>query len=101
MDGYINEETAMQVAEEAKKEKIPFVSQLVNSKTLDAKTIANAASQEFGVPVMDIGVLEMEGAPIQLVDEKLIIQHHALPIFKRGKRLFPHNTAHLSVGLRK
>ena len=88
VDGYINEETAVKVAEDPKKEKIPFVTQLVKSKALDAKTIANAASQEFGVPVMDIGVLEMEGAPIQLVDEKLITQHHALPIFKRGKRLY-------------
>jgi len=88
VDGYINEETAVKVAEDAKKEKIPFVTQLVKSKALDAKTIANAASQEFGVPVMDIGVLDMEGAPIQLVDEKLITQHHALPIFKRGKRLY-------------
>jgi len=88
VDGYINEETAMKIADEAKKEKIPFVSQLVKSKTLDAKTIANAASQEFGVPVLDISVLDLEGAPIQLVDEKLITQHHALPIFKRGKRLY-------------
>ena len=88
VDGYIDEETAVKVAEDAKKEQIPFVSQLVKSKALDAKTIANAASQEFGVPVLDIGVLEMEGAPVSLVDEKLITQHHALPIFKRGKRLY-------------
>jgi type IV pilus assembly protein PilB len=88
VDGYINEETAIKVAEEAKKEKVPFVTQLVKSKALDAKTIANAAAQEFGVPVLDISVLDMEGAPIQLVDEKLITQHHALPIFKRGKRLY-------------
>jgi type IV pilus assembly protein PilB len=88
VDGYITEETAIQVAEEAKKEKIPFVSQLVRSKALDAKTIANAASQEFGVPVLDIGVLDLELAPVSLVDEKLITQHHALPIFKRGKRLY-------------
>ena len=88
VDGYITEETAIKVAEEAKKEKIPFVSQLVKSKALDAKTIANAASQEFGVPVLDIGVLDLELAPVSLVDEKLITQHHALPIFKRGKRLY-------------
>ena len=88
VDGYITEETAIKVAEEAKSEKIPFVSQLVKSKALDAKTIANAASQEFGVPVMDISVLDIELAPVSLVDEKLINQHHALPIFKRGKKLF-------------
>jgi type IV pilus assembly protein PilB len=88
VDGYIDEETAMKIADEAKKEKIPFVSQLVKSKTLDSKTIANAAAQEFGVPVLDISVLDIESSPVELVDEKLITQHHALPIFKRGKRLY-------------
>lgn len=88
VDGFIDEDTALKVTEDAQKAKVPFVTQLVTSKTLDATTIANAASQEFGVPVMDISVLDIENAPVQLVDEKLINQHHALPIFKRGKRLY-------------
>jgi len=88
VDGFITEDVAMEVTEAAQKEKVPFVTQLVKSGSLDAKTIVNAASQEFGVPSMDIGVLDLENAPIQLVDEKLIRQHHALPVFKRGKKLY-------------
>ena len=84
VDGLITEEVAMQVTDEARKGKVAFVTQLVKSGALDAKTIANAASQEFGVPAMDIAVLDLENAPISLVDDKLILQHHALPIFKRG-----------------
>lgn len=88
VDGFITEETAQKVAEEAQKEKLPFVTRLVKSETLDAITIANAASKEFGVPVMDVSALDLEDVPVDLVDEKLIIRHHALPIFKRGKRLY-------------
>jgi len=32
--------------------------------------------------------MELENLPTSLVDEKLIRQHHALPLFKRGNRLF-------------
>lgn len=88
VDGFITEEVAMEVTEAAQKEKVPFVTQLVKSGSLDARTIVNAASQEFGVPAMDISALDLEDAPIQLVEEKLITKHHALPIFKRGKRLY-------------
>ena len=87
MDGLIDEATVHQINEAAQKEKVPFVTHLVKSKTLDAITIASAASREFGIPVLDIDAFDMEHAPIQLVDEKLITQHHALPLFKRGKRL--------------
>ena len=88
VDGFITEETAQRVTKEAQKEKLPFITRLVKSETLDAKTIASAASHEFGVPVMDIDALDLEDIPSQLVDEKLIIRHHALPVFKRGKRLY-------------
>jgi type IV pilus assembly protein PilB len=32
--------------------------------------------------------MDMESAPVKLVSEKLIHQHNALPLFKRGNRLF-------------
>lgn len=88
VDGLLDEATAIRITEEARNEKVPFVTQLVKSETLDAKTIANVASQEFGVPIMDISVLDLTEAPIQLVDQKLIQTHHALPLFKRGKKLY-------------
>jgi type IV pilus assembly protein PilB len=32
--------------------------------------------------------MDLDAAPVSLVDEKLIRQHHTLPLFKRGNRLF-------------
>ena len=87
-DGSLSEADASVAHEQALKNKIPFVTHLVQKKILDSLTIANAASQEFGVPLFDISTMDMEVADTKLVDEKLVRQHHALPLFKRGNRLY-------------
>ena len=87
-DGLLDENAARNATDQAKKKRIPFVTYLVEHQILASKEIAAAASNEFGVPLFDIASMELEQAPINLVEEKLIRQHHALPLFKRGKRLF-------------
>ncbi len=68
--------------------KVSFVTRLVESKKLDSLTIAKVASEELGIPLLDISAFDSETFPIKLVDAKLIRRHRALPIFKRGNRLF-------------
>ncbi|MDT8404338.1 type IV-A pilus assembly ATPase PilB [Sulfuriflexus sp.] len=87
-DGLLAEADAAAAHDAALKNKIPFVTHLVTNKILDSLNIANAASQEFGVPLFDISTMDMEAAATALVDEKLVRQHHALPLFKRGNRLY-------------
>jgi len=88
IDGLLDEEQAAKAQEKALKKREPFVSYLVENKLLDGSTIASAACQEFGVPLFDLSAMELENAPVSLVEERLIRQHHALPLFKRGNRLF-------------
>ncbi|AGS40577.1 type IV-A pilus assembly ATPase PilB [Cycloclasticus zancles] len=88
LDGLITEDVALKYSEEAFKKKRPFVSYLVDQKVIDSQTIALSASEEFGVPLFDITALSKEVIPKGVVDEKLIRKHHALPIFKRGNKLF-------------
>ncbi|KAB7623135.1 type IV-A pilus assembly ATPase PilB [Alkalilimnicola sp. S0819] len=87
-DGLLDEETARRAAEEAKKARTPLVAHLVEKKLVAAKAIAEAGSQEFGVPVMDLDAMEPDVAAVKLVKEKLVRHHRALPLLKRGKRLF-------------
>ncbi|MCW8889468.1 MAG: type IV-A pilus assembly ATPase PilB [Sedimenticola sp.] len=87
-DQLLSEETAENSISEALKKRQQFVSYLVESKILDSASIALSASQEFGVPLFELEALDISNAPIGLVDEKLIRNHHALPIFRRGNRLF-------------
>jgi type IV pilus assembly protein PilB len=88
MDGLLAEELAAETQQKALKSREPFVSYLVQHKILDSLAIASSACQEFGTPLFDLAAMELDAAPISLVDEKLIRQHHTLPLFKRGNRLF-------------
>jgi type IV pilus assembly protein PilB len=87
-DGLLTDENAIKAAEEAQKEKIPFVSYVVGKGLIGSLDLAMAASQEFGVPVLDLNAIELDEDITKLVDEKLIRAHHTLPLFKRGNRLF-------------
>ena len=86
--GLLTEESAATAVQEAQKNKQPFVSYLVKNKFVDSRTVAGLASAEFGVPLLDLDAIDLSVIPIRLVSEKLIRQHHALPLFKRGNRLF-------------
>ncbi|MDH5660883.1 MAG: type IV-A pilus assembly ATPase PilB [Gammaproteobacteria bacterium] len=87
-DGVIDQAKALSAQEGATKKKMPFVGYLVENKLADAKKIAQSASEEFGVPLVDIDVIDIEPDVVKLVKEKLIRQHHTMPLYKRGNRLF-------------
>ncbi len=87
-DGLLDAESAQNASEEARKAGTPFVSYLVAHEIADARAIASSASEEFGVPLIDLSAFDLEAIPKDLVKEKLIRQHNALPLIKRGVRLF-------------
>ena len=87
-DNLLSTGDAERIQSEASSKKVPFVTQLVESKKLDSATVAKVASDEFGVPLFDVSALDLEVAPVKLVSEKIIARHHVLPMYKRGMRLF-------------
>jgi type IV pilus assembly protein PilB len=87
-DRLIAEDEARTAHAEALRRREPFVQYLVQAKILDSRRIAIAACHEFGVPLLDMGAIDLSQLPVNLVDEKLIRKHRALPIFRRGNRLF-------------
>lgn len=86
--GLLSEADAQTHFQEAQKKKQPFVTYLVSNNLLDSKSIATQASMEFGVPFLDLSAVELQGLPVKLVSEKLIREHRALPLLKRGHKLF-------------
>jgi len=87
-DGILSPEDAHVAQRETQRSGVPLVTFLIKEQGLNPGRVAHAASLEFGIPYFDIGSLDKEAIPTGLVDEKLIRQHHALPIFKRSNRLF-------------
>jgi type IV pilus assembly protein PilB len=61
---------------------------LLDHNLVDSARLTRIASDEFGMPVMDVSALIPTNMPVNLISEALINKHHALPLFKRGKRLF-------------
>jgi type IV pilus assembly protein PilB len=88
MDGLLDENEATTAHEAALKKRSHFVSYLVENKILKSRDIAWSGAQEFGVPLFDLKSMDMESAPLKMVSEKLIQQHNALPLIKRGNRLY-------------
>jgi type IV pilus assembly protein PilB len=88
IEGAISDEDARRATEASTKQKIPLVSYLVQNGLAPSAQVATAAAMEFGIPLFDVRGLDLRQAPIKLVEEKLIQQHKALPLFKRGNRLF-------------
>lgn len=87
-DGLLDEGRALEALKGALKEKVSFTRYLVDKKILSANKIAMEASKEFGLPVFDLDAIDLESVPQDVVDDKLIQKHNALPLFKRGNRLY-------------
>ena len=87
-DDILAEDAASQAYQDALGKKIPFVRFLVENNLADARDIAHAASSEFGVPMIDIDTLDIDNDTVKLVSRDLIQKHGALPLYKRGTRVF-------------
>jgi len=84
----LDEAAAIKAIDQSRRENLPFVAYLVDNKLARDKDIARLASRSFNLPLFDIDALDIDKATVQLVDEKLLRRHHALPLYKRGRRLF-------------
>lgn len=87
-DGILDLATATQASEDARQDGVPFVSFLVGGDFAAPRAIASSAAEEFGVPIIDLSAFDLDSIPRDLVKENLIRQHNALPLVRRGSRLF-------------
>lgn len=87
-DGIIGEEAVLTAVKEARKRHVGLVPYLVSEVKADPRRIAIAASHEFGVPLMDIDMLELDLDAVKAVSQKLISKHQTLPLVLRGRRMF-------------
>ena len=88
VEGTLADADARRAVESSVKQKIPLGTYLIEHALANGAQVAMAASAEFGVPLLDADALDVTQVPIKLISEELIIRHKALPLFKRGNRLF-------------
>jgi len=87
-DGFLDVETALELVRVAHEKKLPFVTHAVSQGALKAKDVALAASEEFGIPLVDADMINLDPDVLNLVNDKLLAKYRVLPLFLRGKRLY-------------
>src|SRR4249920_537527 len=88
MDGVLGEAEARKALDEAGKAKKQVHVYLLENRLVSSAQIAAANSIEFGMPLFDSTALDLRFSAAKLISEELIQKHHALPLLKRGNRLF-------------
>ena len=86
--GVVTEAHMHSAQNEAQQQQVGLISYLVDNKMADAYQLAWLLSESFGDPLFDLDAISSDIIPKGLVDEKIVRKFNALPIFKRGQRLF-------------
>src|SRR6476659_1897817 len=88
MDGVLDESAAREAMAAATKERRPLAGYLLERKLIAPADLAAANSIEFGMPLFDVTSLDPAQSAIKILSEELVRKHSALPLFKRGGKLF-------------
>src|SRR5215470_11588488 len=71
-DGVVEEAAMLEALNVARERKTSVVTQLVTSGAANARDIAVAASNEFGVPLFDLDSVAIDLETVRLVSDKLV-----------------------------
>ncbi|CAM5513787.1 General secretion pathway protein GspE OS=Stutzerimonas stutzeri OX=316 GN=CH92_17020 PE=3 SV=1 [Stutzerimonas stutzeri] len=88
LTGLLDDKTAQQAQQQAARSKLSLVTYVVQNKLASGRAVAELAAEQFGVAYMDLNALDKESQLKGIVSEKLARQHRALPLIKRGNKLF-------------
>ena len=87
-ENLLEREVALAAFTTADRNGTPLMRHLVKNCLIDSKVVARTASQEFGLPLLDISAMDPTSFPLNLVDSKLLQKHNMLPILKKGHKMF-------------
>ena len=87
-EGVLTAEQAREAEQGAKSMRVSLIRYLIDTLDVDSRELAEMASAEFGVPVFDLNAMNREMLPEQQIDGEMMLKQHAVPLFRRGNRLF-------------
>jgi type IV pilus assembly protein PilB len=87
-EGVLPEADVRKAMADSGQQKTSLGAWLLDHNLVDSGRLTQIASAEFGMPMMDVATLNPATMPLDLISEALITKHMALPLFRRGKRLF-------------
>ncbi len=86
--GAIKQLEAEQIQTAANAASLTFVEQLIASKKMTPSNVAEFAANSFGLPMLDLTAFDLTQIQPEWLDMKLIASRRAVPLVKRGSRLF-------------
>ncbi len=87
-EGMMPENEVRQAVADSSQKKVTLTNWLLDHGLVDSMVLTRLASVEFGMPMLDITAIPPANMPLNLISEALLSKHHALPLLKRGKRLY-------------
>ncbi len=87
-EGLLTEEKVIEARSNADNEKLKLLDWLVSANWINPTEIAKLQSIAFGNPYFDLSSIDVSNIPEDIVDLKLLKKHRAIPLYKRGSRLF-------------
>ncbi len=101
-DGALNEADARTALTEAGNDKKSVQKYLLDKKLVTPTALATAFSMEFGLPLFDLGSLDLSQSAAKMISEELANKQQVIPLLKRGQKLFvaiadPTNSAALDA----
>ncbi|AOE50451.1 type IV-A pilus assembly ATPase PilB [Kangiella sediminilitoris] len=87
-EGLIEKDKVREAIERAKEEKVGLIDWLVNAGWVEGRSAVKAQGVNFGAPFFDVSALNVEDLPKDIIDLNMMRKHRAIPLFKRGSRLF-------------
>lgn len=84
----VDETTAMEALATANETGTEFISALISGGSVDATAVAQYVASDFGLSCFDLDSLAIQSVPKDYLNEELLSKQNAVPIAKRGSRLF-------------
>lgn len=81
-------EDVPQLLSSATQEQKALTTYLVEHDIITSRDLAQLLEREYGLPLEDLSTFKTDEIPDNLINEKLIEKHHALPVYVQGQTLY-------------
>ena len=87
-EGLLEAKKVLEAKANAEKEGINLIDWLTSANWIESQKLVKIQSIAFGNPNFDLSSVNLNTLPTDLIDLKLMRKHRAIPLAKRGSRLF-------------
>ena len=84
----LSKERVRDTFEAAQKSHRSFLQEALDQGDVDRTALLRCASEESGMPLMDLSAFDLDCRPQEIVDGRFLETHGVLPLFQRGSKVF-------------